>query len=588
MSERIELTAAPASLKMFKGETAESGITLRNMGKTVNQFTISVEGLDPGWYKLPVSSVALFPNDQDIVKVIISLPEEIDPGVDAYPIIVKAISQENPAEISSTKLNIEVGQAPRLALNISPDSISGRKGTYALTLDNPDRKEYQVRLKASRPGGRLLFDFRPDSITVPAGGKAEAALNVKLNWLALILGGKVHDFQVTAESANGIPAEGVTQSSQLVNVPWYRLLTQLRIPWISRPPKIKAFEAKTENKRDYEIKWSVQRSNRVKLDESDVESQGETQVNPTESRKYVLTATNRYGSTSKTIEVKPLPALQARTSEKIKVSMIPVQVQAQAGLVPGQVMVQVQNLSNVVDKFTIDVEGLDEGWYTRSASSIALMPQAADQVQVSFLPPRKKGVKSGSYPFAIVVRSQSMAQESTCVIGQLEIPVSTEYKVKVHPFRLSGMSKGTCNLTIANTGVSEADITIEATDLDEGLKYQFQSDSLTLKAWNTVEVPIIFKPKRSSFLGAEKRYDITITASTASGLPQTTNCEFTHSPFLKSWKPVFRVIRAIIAIAIIAAAVVLIIRWGGGWDALRESPKDWFQNIISSVEGWFN
>jgi uncharacterized membrane protein len=78
MSERIELEATPIKLKVSRGETAESNVTVRNKGQTVDQFTISVEGIDPGWYTLPVSSVALFPNDQDKVKIIINLPENVD------------------------------------------------------------------------------------------------------------------------------------------------------------------------------------------------------------------------------------------------------------------------------------------------------------------------------------------------------------------------------------------------------------------------------------------------------------------------------------------------------------------------------
>lgn len=588
MSERIELTASPASLRMYRGDTAESGITLRNLGTTVDQFTISLEGLDPKWYKLPVSSVALFPNDQDIVKVIVNLPEDVDPGVDAYPITVRAISQENPTDITTTQLNIEVGKAPKLELNISPERLSGRKGTYTLAVSNPDRREYQTQLHAGRSRGGLIFKLQPDSFTVPAGGKAEAALNVRLNWLSLILGRETFDFEVTAKQPSGASVGVVSQNGQLVNTPWYRFFSRLRLPFLSKPPVIKTFEAKTDNKREYQLNWLVQRSSRVTLDGSDVETRGETEVHPTEPSKYVLTATNRYGSSTRTIEVKPLPVPQARASDKIKVSMSPVKMQTQAGLVPAQANIQIQNLSTVVDKFMVEVEGLDESWYTRSASSIALMPQASDQVQISFLPPKKKGVKSGTYPFSVIVHSQSMAQESASIIGQMEILPSTEFKLKVHPYRLSGMRKGTCNLNIANTGVSEINIAITATDLDEGLKYQFKPDNLTLGAWNTVELPIVFRPRRGSFLGAVKRYDITITASPENGNPQPANCEFTHSPFLKSWKPIFRLIRIIIGLAFIVAIVVVVIRWGGGWNVLRASPQTWFTNIVNSIQGWFH
>jgi hypothetical protein len=587
MSERIEVTTEPELLKMSRGETAEYSITLKNCGKTVDQFTLSIDGLDPSWYKLPVSSVALFPNDQDTVKVIITLPEILDSGVSSYRFSVKAASQENPADTVTVALGFEVGAAPGLELNISPASISGRKGTYTVTVNNPDRKEHQVSLKsASR--GRLRFNLQPESFTLAAGGSVQSSLNVKLNWLALLIGQKSPDFQIIAEQSDTPGAEIAAQNGQLVSTPWYKVFSRLRIPWFSRPPSIRLFEARTDNKREYLLKWEVRRANRVTLDDSDVEPQGESLVNPGEPRKYTLTAVSRYGSTSKTVEVKPLPVPQARASEKIKVSVSPAQLQTQAGLIPAQAVVQVQNLSSIVDKFIVDVDGLDSSWYSRSASSIALMPQASDQVQISFLPPKKKGVKSGSYTFAITVRSQTDAQVSASVIGTLEILPAVDYKLKIHPYRFSGMRKGNCSLTLANVGVSEAHISLEASDLDEGCTYEFKPQSLTLSAWNTVEVPIIIRPKRKSFFGEVKRFDITITASTENGAPVTTNCEFNHTPFIKSWKPVFRVVRAIVAIAVVVVAAYFIIQWGGGWDSLRSSPQTWFSNIVNSVEGWFN
>jgi hypothetical protein len=587
MSERIELTAEPVSLRMFKGETAETGITLRNRGQTVDQFTINIEGLDPEWYTLPVSSVALFPNDQDIVKVVFTLPEDIDPGVDAYPIIVKAISQENPQDISTTELNIEIGKAPKISLNLSPERLSGRRGAYTVTASNPGSRECSVQLKGNSPKGRVFFNFQPDKLTIPAGGTLESTLNVRLSRLALILWERTYDFEVSAEQTDGMAAETIRQNGQLVSVPWYRFLSRLRIPWLSRPPAIKSFESKTDDNREYLLKWQVQKSSNVQLDGSDVEAQGSSLVTPIHERRYVLTATNKYGVTTRAIEVKPLAAPTARISDKIKVTVTPPQLQTKAGLVPAQAFVQVQNLSNIVDKFVIEVEGLDGSWYTRSASSIALMPQATDQVQITFLPPDKKGVKAGIYDFAITVHSQTTAGESTSVLGKLEILSSVQYKLRVHPYRVFGMRKGACNLAIANTGVSGAKISIEASDLDDGCKIEIKPDSLTLGAWNTVEVPIVIRPKRNSFFGAAKRYDITLTASSEGGMPQTANCEFNHSPFIKSWKPIFRVIRAIIGIALVVIAVILVINWGGGWEAIRESPKDWFNNIIYSVESWF-
>ena len=53
--------------------------------------------------------------------------------------------------------------------------------------------------------------------------------------------------------------------------------------------------------------------------------------------------------------------------------------------------------------------------------------------------------------------------------------------------------------------------------------------------------------------------------------------------FLKSWKPIFRLIRALFLIGLFVVAAVLVINWGGGLDALQKSPLDWFRTILKSI-----
>ena len=106
-------------------------------------------------------------------------------------------------------------------------------------------------------------------------------------------------------------------------------------------------------------------------------------------------------------------------------------------------------------------------------------------------------------------------------------------------------------------------------------------------AWNTVEVPMITRPKQGSMVGEKKRYDITVTATAAEGNTQTVNCELNHKPFIGSWRPILRVLRAIIVLAIIGVVIYLVIQWGGGWKVLTSSPQTWVNQLIHTVEGWF-
>jgi len=112
MAERISVSVTPNSLSVASGETTQATVALKNTGQTVDQFTVSVDGLQPGWYSLPVSSVALFPNDQDTLKVIINAPKaEAKGGV--YPFHIKVTSQENPSDSATLNVSSLLLRCPR-------------------------------------------------------------------------------------------------------------------------------------------------------------------------------------------------------------------------------------------------------------------------------------------------------------------------------------------------------------------------------------------------------------------------------------------------------------------------------------------
>ena len=611
MPDKVEVTVVPTAFVVAAGDTTEASATLCNKGQTVDQLTISLDGLDPSWYTLPVSSVALFPNDRDTLRIILHPPKTDQVKAGSYPFHIKVNSQENPEEMATVDLTIEIRALPEIALTISPERIMGRKGIYQIVVSNPGDSEATLNLQASDDEGILQYSLQPETVNVPAGGRAESTLEVRLGWMAFFGGERGFNFQVMARLP-GVE-EAKTISGQLVRIPWYKIfqrirlsrvqpaisrtrpaisstrraISRIRLPWMTRPPVINTFKATTDDKREFTLSWSVKRAKKVTLDDEEVAKQEERLVTPTKPTTYVLTVSNPYGSSSKTVDVQPMTIPTARVSERISVSLSPTALQVQAGSAPIPATLQVQNLGEVVDKLSVEIAGLEETWYSRSASSIALMPQATDQVQIMFKPPKRKGIKARIYPFAITVRSESAAEEATSVLGQLEVLPLVEFKLGVHPYRVSCRRKGTFRISIANTGVSDANFILDATDLDEGLRFRFKNDNPEVTAWKTLEVPMIARPKRGSMIGERKRYDITVTANAGEGIVQTVNCELNHGPFIGSWRPILRIIRAIVVLGAIGVLVYFVLQWGGGFRMLTSSPQTWVNQLIRTVEGWF-
>ncbi len=592
MGDRIEVTLSPTTYTVAAGDNVEAIAILRNLGQTVDQFTLSVEGLESDWYTLPVSSVALFPNDQDDIKIILHPPKAAEIKTDSYAFQVKVTSQEAPEEATIVDLVLKASKAPELELIITPQRIAGRRGTYRIAVNNPGDVEASLHLDVSDVSGSLRCVIHPDTLVIPGGHRSTASLEIGLGWLALIGGEKEFDFQVVATVSDS--GEAININGQFIRIPWYRTLPQpkipkIRIPWLAKPPVIDTFRATTDDRREFRLSWSSKRASEVRLDGIVVGKQEEMLVDPAKRTSYTLEASNEYGKTSQTVDVQPRQMPSARVSERIRVSMSPAEFQISSGGLPATITAQLQNTGEIVDKFVMEIEGLDDTWYSRSASSIALMPQATEQIQLTFQPPKKKGVKAGTYPFALTVRSQSVPEDATSVVGQMEILPSTEFKLAVRPYRVSSRRKGTYRVNLENTGVSDVRLFLNATDLDEGLKFRFKQkqDDLVVTAWNTVEVPVLVKPKRGSMIGERKRYDITITATTADGSSQTANCELYHNPFMASWKPVVRVVRALVVLGALGVLIGFTLHWGGGLRMLTSSPETWWNTLVRTITGWF-
>jgi hypothetical protein len=588
MPETFQVEINPRAFIMAKGTTVEATATVRNQGETVVQVAISIEGIDPTWYSLPVSSVALFPNDRDSFKIMLHPPDALETHDGSYPFYVNIASQENRERGTRLQLTIEIRSRARVGLSISPASLIGRKGSYLVTVSNASDAEAVVSLKSGDTPD-LICNLSVKQLTIPPHGHADSSLDVATSWLSFITGPeKIIPVEIIATPVQAplLSAEAVTVNSQFTSRPWYRALATTKIPWFGKPPVIREFKLTTQDNKEFKITWKVTGANSVTLNNIEVDLIGETLVRPAEPETYRLMTQNKHGAVSQQVEAIPLLPPRVRTSERVHLALAPVELKANAGQMSAQTTVTIQNLGEVVDKFLITIDGLAEDWYNRGASSISLYPQKVIEIAMNLLPPKKKGVKSGFYTFGVSVQAQSQPQEMATVIGRLEVLPFPEYRLEIRPVRVACHRKGNYRVVLNNTGVTDIEFILSATDMDEGCRFRFNSEKVRVNAWDTREIPLRVKPKRNFILGEKKRYDLTIIATPVNGAAQRVSAELNHSPLMASWKPIYRIIRAIIILAILTWGLIWLIDLGGGWDILMKDYKKWFWNLEYVLQGW--
>jgi uncharacterized repeat protein (TIGR01451 family) len=337
MSDKIKVTLSPTALEVNAGESVELTATIHNRSQVVDQFTIALEGLAPTWYGFSVASVSLFPGDKDQIKVTIHPPKTAETKAGSYPFTVRAISGADQEQSTGAEASVEVRTFAGLAVDMSPTRLVGQSGTYVITLNNQGNADATQNFEASDPEEGLNYNFKPEEVTVPAGGSATVELVAKLKKKPKIDGEKEYPFQVVVKpsGADKFSPEAKTLNGQLVyerkarpkpKIPrWLigvlagvavAIIVILLLRGCGGPPEIIEFAFNyTATDQGYELHWVVENAaegdiNGKALEDAQLK-EGEMLVDPAINTVYVLTASNRAGAVNATIIIPPFISLGA-------------------------------------------------------------------------------------------------------------------------------------------------------------------------------------------------------------------------------------------------------------------------------------
>ena len=578
------------NLAVTSGEAVQTTLVVSNSGNAISQFSFSLEGLPAEWYSLAVCSTTLFPHDNFDLKILFHPPlnSNTRPGIYQCSLLIR--SRENSVDSKDIAFAIEVKEVQAVEIEISPDKITGKNGSFDINVRNPGLNQASVQLQLFSASKILIGKLSSAQLSVPPCGTARAVLNIKLRWLHYISRRKQYEFTVAArhdESGRVNTVHGQLQKAPAKINLLERLKPRWRVFRRRKLPKISVFESNTEGNRKFSLAWAAENASAVSLEGIRVNKQGELPVNLVTTTNFTLTAVNKHGTDIKVVTIEPLRIPGEKYSNRILVSMQPKALQVEAGGAPVEALLEVMNASNIVDEFSLELVGLPESWYNFLVPSVALMPHTREQVRVKFHPPRTPGVRSGSYSFAIVLRSQSLIGDYASVTAQLDILPALEYAITVKPFRILFRRTCTFQVKITNKDVSNAVLFLDIADADNGLYFKFKKDNLIVPPWQNIEFPVVVRTRRNSLIGDIKRYEITVTASTDAGQTQSARCQVDHKPLLSSWRLITRTLRYVLLVGVVAGLLYYFIRLGGGWSSLVRDPQTWLEGTIRHIKGWF-
>jgi hypothetical protein len=201
----------PTRIEIEPGATpVEATVSVQNLGDVVEQYTLEVSGLDSDWYTAPVSSIGLFPQDKEQVRVRFHPPRRPGVRAGAYPfqIVVKGRGGSQTQSIDGV---LDVRGFAVFRIDITPHRQTARgKGTFRVSLINSGTGDVQLGLEARDAEEACEFKFTRDQApSVGAGSKLEAPLVVRPRSRPWVGQERSYQFTVTARP---IDARGQNQT----------------------------------------------------------------------------------------------------------------------------------------------------------------------------------------------------------------------------------------------------------------------------------------------------------------------------------------------------------------------------------------
>ena len=196
----------------------------------------------------------------------------------------------------------------------------------------------------------------------------------------------------------------------------------------------------------------------------------------------------------------------------------------------GELSITIQNLSEIVDQYIVEVQGLDDAWLTLLPPRISLFPQDEGHVRIKLHPP--EGTRAGTYEFAVKVASRENPVEFSTERGTLTIAPIFLFDVSLAPHRKTTMGEEVgFSVGLSNPGNADITLQLSAADPDDACTYAFDTDQVTLEAGGSTTVPLTVAPKQGA--GDEGRlHSFTVRAAPvdAPQKPRTATGELACQP----------------------------------------------------------
>ncbi|NBH06065.1 hypothetical protein [Amycolatopsis sp. SID8362] len=166
--------------------------------------------------------------------------------------------------------------------------------------------------------------------------------------------------------------------------------------------------------------------------------------------------------------------------------------------------VRVRNTGPVVDQFGIVVIGEPAGWTRVEPSSVNLLPDTEQLVDLVFTPPRSPEVPAGEVPFAVQVISREDPEGSVVEEGTVTVEPFTSLVTELVPRSSRGRRAGEHTAVVDNLGNQPLWLNVLAADPDDKLDIRITPDAVIAEPGTATFVKLKVRPKKTFLKGNDQ------------------------------------------------------------------------------------
>ncbi|KAA0240454.1 MAG: hypothetical protein QY327_10930 [Fimbriimonadaceae bacterium] len=187
------------------GATLPLTVEIANRSDELDEFEISVEGVDPEWIAVPVPTFKADARDVHEERIFVKPPRVSESLAGNYPFVVRVRSLLS-GEDRSAQGVISIKPYDHLSMELNPKkgvlSPWRKENLFQATLMNLGNSEHTVQLSGADTEDTLAFEFSADSVTIGPGHTRVVDFSVKPTQNRPISSARLHGFAVSARSVS--------------------------------------------------------------------------------------------------------------------------------------------------------------------------------------------------------------------------------------------------------------------------------------------------------------------------------------------------------------------------------------------------